>query len=56
MVREGYVVKPKPLTEEERERLKDIAKELFALREETYQRTGRIDVAALIRRARGVEE
>ena len=57
MVREGYLVKPKePTNEEERQRRMRLAEELFALREKTRHETGDIDVAALIRRARGIEE
>ncbi len=55
MLQEGYQVHPKELTEEERQRLVREAEALLALRERIRQRTGTIDVASLVRRARGVE-
>jgi hypothetical protein len=59
MVREGYRIRPKALDEmtpEERRELQDLPAKLRAFRERIRRQTGNIDVTAVLRRARGVDE
>jgi hypothetical protein len=56
MIPERQKVRPEDMTEEERRRMLQEVEELFAEREETRRRIGTMDVAALVRRARGTED